>query len=444
MRTDLSTRLILLIFLSSGIPLLGQESRPGPSRQEVEQRKEREASRTGIERSRPPTSFSESVFSTLRNKATFSFGIYETYTSDILSEFFVSSNGNPDTITSFYSRFFTNVERRKSLFTMDYAAGYRMYGRSSGLDAPEHRGNLSFSFKPTRQWAVEFNERISSEPNDLSSPLIQSGAPDFETGFSQEIFYTRQRVFRNYLETRVGYRLTPQTQFKVFGAHLIEQYSNRSSFNTNGFLAGFGVEKHLTRWLAFNMDYAFKLSRFNHDFNEGRTHRLRLGGFNYKPRRTLTLFASGGLELTDFQGAMQPGFSFQGGIENNTPSTLAALQYEHGATNAYGLGTMLRTHSVAVRLNRRFTPWLKLLTSTSYSRSTSLNSRSTTIIPSEPVMFFNAQPRLEFTLRRNLTMSLKYDYLNQQAGDFVLRLPNASRYLVTFGFEYVFASLNQR
>src|SRR5262245_14963499 len=385
MRTDLSTRLILLIYLSSGIPLLSQESperssrqAPRSSRQEVEHRDEREASRTGTERSRPPTTFAESVFSSLRNKATFSFGTYETYTSDVLSEFFIAGNeGSPDTITSFYSRFFTNVERRKSIFTMDYAAGYRMYGRSSGLDAPEHRGKLSFSYKPTRRWAVEFNERISSEPNDLSSPLVQSGAPDFETGFSQEIFYSRQRVFRNYLETRVGYHLTSRTQFKVFGAHLIEQYSNRSSFNTNGFLAGFGVEKQLTRWLAFNMDYAFKLSRFNNDFNEGRTHRLRLGGFNYKPRRTLTLFASGGLELTDFQGALRPGFSFQGGIENNTPSTLAALQYEHGATNAYGLGTMLRTQSVAVRLNRRFTPWLKLLTSTSYSRSTSLSSRST-------------------------------------------------------------------
>jgi hypothetical protein len=392
--------------------------------------------KTKPEQPTPKVSFTDSLLLGMRNNASFSIGVYEGYNSDILSEIGRTSPfGRADTITSVYSRFFAQVQGRRSQFSMDYLPGYRMYRRSDSLNGVEHRGSLAFRFQASRRSWIEISEHLESAPNDLHSLMIQPLSPTgLDAGFPAPAIFDRQRIFTNLATTTLGFQLGRRSQLSFSGSHLIQRFQSRPQYDSDGFLAGVNFQRQFNRWLAFTTNYQFKLSKFNTDVGQANTHRFEVAGLDYHLRPTLRLFASGGIEYTEFKGTYQPGAALRSGIEKTTPTMNLTFEYERGVSSSLGLGTMARGNRFAFRFNRRITDWLNLLATSAYSRNSAFVQPDS---PSEPLHMFQAQPRLEFAVRPNLIFLLSYDYLNQHTPNLGLVVPNVNRYYVTFGFEYV-------
>jgi hypothetical protein len=430
---------VLVVILFAAAVAAQEKGRIPPSSQETEESEKDPRRKTKSEQAHPRVSFTDSLLLGMGNNATLSFGLYEGYNSDILSDTGRASGvRRPDTITSLYGRFFAQAQRRKSQFSLDYSSGYRIYQQTSGFSGAEHRGSLAFRLQSSRRSWIEVSEHVVSVPNDSHSLLSQPLAPtELGAGISQQAFVDRQRVFSNLAKTELGFELGRRSQLSVSGSYLIQRFRGRPSLDADGFLIGLKFQRQFNRWLTFKTNYQFELSEFNNQLGEANINRFDIGGFNYRLRPSLTLFASGGVEYAEFQETYRPGAMFRGGISKETPTTHFALEYQRGFNSSLGLGTLARGNAFALRLNRRITSWMNILASSIYSRNEAFTGREQA---SEPFDIFQAQPRLEFAARPNLIFSVGYDYLNQHSRGLEVILPSVNRYYVTFGFEYILGS----
>ena len=175
-------------------------------------------------------------------------------------------------------------------------------------------------------------------------------------------------------------------------------------------MLGLHFQRQFNRWLAFETNYQFKLSEFNNQFGQANVHRFDIGGFNYRLRPTVTLFASGGVEYARISRNLSSRRGFRGGIAKQTRTTNLSLEYQRGFTSGLGLGTLAQGDAVALRLNRRVTSWMNLLASSIYSRNSAFTGPDQT---SGPLHIFQVQPGVQFAVRRNLIFSVTYDYFSQ-------------------------------
>ena len=432
-----------LVMILFGVSLMAQDPQrsESPDSGEESAKDSPKDSRRQAKSEKPSStvSFTDSLFLGMGNNATFSVGMFEGYNSNILSNVGVTSPGRvPDAITSVYTRFFARTDGRNAGLSVDYSTGYRLYADSSELNGPEHRGTVTFRAKPSRRSWFEFSEYIASLANDSHTLLSQPLAPNgVETDFSQQILMDRQRIFTNVAKAEIGYELSRRTQLSVYGSYVVQRFESSPLHDADGFLLGLHFRRQFNRWMSFETNYEVKLSEFNNQYGQANVHHLDVGGLTYRVQPTVTIFASGGVEYAEFQGTYRPGAGIRSGIAKQTRTTNLSLEYHRGFSSTLGLGTLTQGDAVAVRLNRRLTPWMNLIASSIYSRNLAFVGPDQT---SGPLYIFQIQPGLQFAVRRNLIFSLSCDYFKQNTDNYGLTVPNSSRYYIAFGFEYVLGS----
>lgn len=375
------------------------------------------------------------MFSPLRNDVSFSLRFSETYDSNI---FTTNTFKHADYITSIRPRLYGTFQKDRFQFRLDYIAGYDVFGRFSKLNKGSQLGGVGIRYQASPHVVVTLSDRVSlSNQNTVTLGTEPLSLPGLPGPFSQNAFFSRQRLFLNVIGVGVDYQVGMNTFLRFTGDYSVQRFRENPLNNINTVSAGMGVEHKITRRVALTNDYSFTYAKFNNDFRQTKNHRIE-SGLRYFIRPTFSVFASGGLELREIRGVNRGGWTFRGGMTKSTSSTSLGITYTRSSTSGFGLPTTVLDNAVSVGFGRQLVPRLRLGSGMGYSRSQLLTGGS------RPLSIFYASSSLEYAMRYDLTFYAAYSYLHQQAGNFDFAAPSILRNVISVGFEYRLPSLRGR
>jgi hypothetical protein len=370
----------------------------------------------------------------MRSPIGFSLGMYELYTPN----FSDSRLGDKSPVfTMLKPRLFANVKTKRTQFQFDYAFGYKRYNRRSEIHSSDHSAKLDFDYRLSRNASLQISDTFRSAFNDYGA-LPTSTAPTlYQPSFAQDLYMPNERTSTNSLVTGMNLRPGKRTNVTVFGSYDMWRYSASSSDNAQGFQIGIRGDHQINKWLFLNSGYSHYLNKVNPRFEVASIHRLQVGGLKFKPRRTVEIYFSGGVDATRFQGSQRGAASFQAGLSRTSAASSISAIYYRGFSNAVGPQATLKGDLVSASVSQWFSRRVNLQVNSGYTRGASLNRNS-------KLEYISGNAQVQIAVQSHMTFDVQGSYVSQRGVNLPSESPVLSRYTISAGFQIFFSSLDGR
>lgn len=383
-------------------------------------------------RSRGAQTFIDDIILNSRNNFGFSLAAYQGYSEDISKSVIDRSSG----VTLATAQLFVNAGRNKSRFHMDFGSGYRRYANNQDDNRPDYHANLRYSYRISNRTFFRIINKYASSYNDswaflsMYSPIWQ------EPDFSQEVLYERQRIDRNVLNASLTRTIGRRAKVGILGGYNYYKYSQSNLGIVHTVEAGGHIDFQLTDWLDLTNSYTTYLNTVEEDYRDARIHRLQLGGLNFRLSRSWRFWASGGVEVSDYQNINRIAESANARISHTSMNTAFRMTYRRGFASSIGIQGLWHSDDVNVSLGHQFAPWFKGRLESSFYRSVNK-------IDSGLLNTFNGGGGLEFALSNHLQMTFTSFYQKQKSIRYNIEGLEIERITAYLGFQFVWPALRR-
>lgn len=430
--TFLGISWFLVWVLALAATMVAQEKPPSSTVSVGEAQKEEEAKKKEEDKKKPAqapveTSAIDRMYSGLRNNATFAVRFTANYDSNLLGSNVNSQGGSFESISP---RFVANVQKKTFGMDVDYSASYLAYNKFSNLNKSDHLAGVAFRFQFSPRTYARIAEHVSYSTNSFATGVNQLLSPtQIFPPANQSLFFRRQRIFRNVMEGKLGYQLTPDSTLNWFGTYDVERYRSEPFNNLSGGVAGVRWEHRMSQRLTVSTEYSFSYFTFNNVLNSSRIHSVGMG-FRYLLRPSVAIFASGGIQSANVQRTSKSGGSVVAGITKSTSTNTFSIAYENVNTNQVGLATTVRSQGVSAHFRRRITNKAGFTLDSGYTRNRLIFNQNV------PINTYTGGVGFEYAVRSDLTFFANYGYVRQRSPVFILQAPIVSRSTASIGFEF--------
>src|SRR2546426_6023230 len=370
----------------------------------------------------------------MRSPIGFSLGMYELYAPNLSD----SRLGDKSPVfTMLKPRLFASAKARRAQFQFDYAFGYKRYNRRSEIHSSDHSTEMNFAYRLSRNGSLQISDTFRSAFNDYGALPISTAPTLYQPSFAQDLYMPRERTTTNSLVTGVNYRAGKRTDLTVFGSYDMWRYSASTSNNAQGFQIGIRGSHQINKWLFLNSGYSHYLNKVDPRFEMASIHRLQVGGLKFKPRRSVEIYFSGGLDATRFQGSQRGAASFQAGLSRTSGASSISLIYYRGFSNAVGPQATLKGDLVSASLSQWFSRRVNLQINSGYTRGASLNRNS-------KLGYLSGNAEVQVAVQSHVMFNVQSSYVSQRGINLPSASPVLSRYTVSTGFQIFFSSLDGR
>jgi hypothetical protein len=372
--------------------------------------------------------FVDDVFQNTRNHWGFTLSAYQAYTSDISSS---KQRRDSSGITAFMPRTFLNFGKRKSRFHIDLGAGYRIYNRNHDLDSWDYYGDTQYSLQLSKRTSFQLADQFTSSFNDAWSFLSLYSPAHYNTSFSNEVLFNRQRINRNSLQAELDFRISRKAQFEVFSGYNAYVYPQNTLTNSNALEAGGSISYQLTKWLYLSSSFSTYFNLSGRDIPDTRIYHFQAGGLEFRLSHSWRIWADGGVDISDYAGGNQKREHINAGIAYTSRNNSFSLTYQRGFTSAIGISKLLMSDVANVSYGYRINSWMRTNLQTYYYRSREIND-------SGLLETLSGGGGFEFALRRDLSLTLNAYYQNQRTKSFSVEGLGLNRFSGFLGLQYVF------
>jgi len=390
------------------------------------------AQKTDTVRSR---SITERVLLNMRSPIGFSMGIFEMYAPNS-GDSTLKGDKSP-VFTMMRPRLFANAKTRNSQFQFDYTFGFKRYNRRSEIHSSEHSASLDYDYRLSRNATLQISDTFRSAFNDYGALPISTSPTLYQPSFAQELYLPHERATTNSVLTGIHYRAGKRSNLTVFGSYDTWRYQSSTFANAQGFQVGIRADHQINKFLFLNSSYSHYLTAVDPRFEAASIHRLQLGGLKFKFRRNMEIYFSGGADYTRFQGTQEPAASYQAGFSKGSGSTLFSAVYHRGLSAAVGPQATVNGHVVSISLTQWLTRRVDLQINSAYTRGASLKNNSR-------IEYLGGTAELQIQLQQHVLFSVQSQYVSQRGTNLPSETPLLSRYTVTSGIQFIFASLGGR
>ena len=379
------------------------------------------------------SSITKAFLDTMRTPVGFSMGFFELYAPNLLG----SQGDSSATYTMMRPRLFASTRTKRSEFQLDYSFGYRQYNRHREVHSDEQSASLSYSYQLSRNSFLRISDEFRSTFNDLSFLSVSASPVLYQPSFTQALYLPRQRSTTNSVQSSLTYRAGKRSNVTLFTSYDLWHYGDATFGDSRGVQAGIRGDFQINKWLFLASSYSHYLNKLPGAFQATQIHRLQVGGFKFKPRRTVEFYVSGGVDSTRFRDRQRTTASYEAGISKQSGATLLSLVYHRGLSIAIGPDGTLNGHTVSASLSQWLSHRVNIQTTSAYTRGTSF-SKGTRLD------YLGSNAELEVVLQRHLLYSVQYSYVSQRGTGLPETNLQLARYTVTTGFQLVLPSLGGR
>src|SRR5262249_18482737 len=137
-----------------------------------------------------------------------------------------------------------------------------------------------------------------------------------------------------------------------FGSYNFWDYNTRELGATHGIEAGIRGDYQFSKWLSLESSYSSYVNRTNERSRTTTIHRLDGMGLKMRPKRSLELSFSGGVEIARYLGTQQTTGGIQGGVSKRSGRTIFSFGYHRGFITAVGPGSTLNGDTITASVDR--------------------------------------------------------------------------------------------
>jgi hypothetical protein len=374
--------------------------------------------------------FADDVFQNARNHWGFSLSAYQAYTTDVAIGNEPSAGSG---ITAFLPRIFFNAGKRKSNFHLDLGAGYRLYNGQDDLNNWDYYGNAQYTYRFSRRTSFQLSDQFTSSYNDAWSFLSLYSPINYNSYNSNEVLFNRQRINRNLFLAELNHQATRKARFGVFGGYKMYDYPQEPLRDSDAIEAGGNFYYQLAKWLYFDSSFSTYFNLNGGELPDANIYRLKAGGLDFHLTDRWRVWASGGVDVADYEDHNRARENVNTGIGYTSRNTSFNLTYHRGFASAIGIAEVLYSDIASAYLGYRINSWLNAKLESYYYRSTEEYQESTDGLLEN----LAAGGGLEFLLRRDLIMTLNAYYQNQKTRDFSVEGLDLNRFTGFLGIQYV-------
>ncbi len=371
--------------------------------------------------------FSEDVFRNPRNRWGFSLSAYQAYTSDI------SSGDQPKQssgITAFKPQIFFNFGKKKSIFHLDLGAGYRRYNRRRQSSAWDYQGGFDYSLLISKRTSFRVADQFNSSFNDAWSFLSLSSPLDFDLLSSNEVLFNRQRINRNSIRAEIAQQLTAKASLGIFGGHRWYGYQKNTLNNSSAIEFGGNFDYQLKKWLHIASSVTAYVNLAEAGLPDARIYHVQFGGLDFRLTNDWRIWAGGGIDISDYEGENRTAEHVNAGIGYTTVNTTFNVTYQRGFTSAIGISRLLMSDVASASYGRRMNNWISARLESYYYKSSEAGLGGS-------LKTFSSGGALEFSLRRDLVLTMNAYYQNQRTRAFSVQGLGLNRLTGYLGLQYI-------
>ena len=375
----------------------------------------------------------DDVFQNRRNRFGFSISAYEAYTSDISAE---NRPKRSSGITVIMPRAFFNFGKRKSVFHMDFGAGYRYYNRSRDSNTWDYQGNSQYSLQLSKRTTFQLADQFTSSFNDAWSFLSLSSPLDFDLLSSNEVLFNRQRITRNAARVELSHGFTSKATISVFGGHRWYDYQRNTLNNSSAIEFGGSFNYQIKKWLYVTSSATAYYNLVEGSLPDARIYHVQFGGLDFHLTDAWRIWAGGGIDISDYQETNRTAEHVSAGIGYTTRISSFSVTYQRGFTSGIGISRLLMSDVASASFGRRFTDWFSTRIESYYYKSSETGTRGL-------LKTFSGGGSMEFALLRNLVLTTNAYYQNQRTRGFSVSGLGLTRLTGYVGLQYVWPARRQ-
>jgi hypothetical protein len=396
-------------------------------------RQQDKAKGSGTVSPRGARSLVDDIFANPRHNLGFSVGAFGVYQDNLYQTSRYQQTARSVMPTA---RIFANLGRRKSIFHLDYGAGYQLYNNRRGLDGLEQLGSASYSYLASRNASINIQDFFSSSHNGnlFSTILDPSGSPP---GFSTEIMLPRQRIIQNNLTATLGFN-THKNNFSIFAGYNLYRYEYNMHQDLDGFSTGASYSRQITKWFFLSSSYYTYVNKVDPIYRGTLINRLQIGGVRFKLGREWEAEIGGGVELAITYGENLWREEATASLTWNSRSHTFSVRYHRGFYSTVGISGVFGSDEGRVEFGSRLTDRLNLQLSAFYQHGSNFYSNG--ISTAGSIDYYSALGGLQFRLFEGLIASGNVSYRNQHTR-YITGLPaTLETYVAAAGIQYIFPS----
>ncbi len=371
--------------------------------------------------------FAEDVFRNQRNRWGFSLSAYQAYTSDISSD---DQPKQSSGITAFQPRIFFNFGKRKSQFHLDLGAGYRRYNKRRQSNAWDYQGGFDYSLLISKRTSFRVADQFNSSFNDAWSFLSLSSPLDFDLLSSNEVLFNRQRINRNSIRAEIAQQLTKKARLGIFGGHRWYDYQKNTLNNSSAIEFGGNFDYQLKKWLHIASSVTAYVNLAEAGRSDARIYHVQFGGLDFRLTDGWRIWAGGGIDISDYERENRTAEHVSAGIGYTTVNTTFNVTYQRGFTSAIGISRMLMSDVASASYGRRINNWISTRLESYYYKSSEAGLGGS-------LKTFSSGGALDFSLRRDLVLTMNAYYQNQRTRDFSVQGLGLNRLTGYLGLQYI-------
>jgi len=371
--------------------------------------------------------FVEDVFRNSRNRWGFSLSAYQAYTSDIASD---DQPKQSSGITAFRPSIFFNFGKRKSKFHLDLGAGYRHYNKRRQPNVWDYHGGFDYSLLISKRTSFRVADQFNSSFNDAWSFLSLSSPLNYDLLSSNEVLFNRQRINRNSIRAEIAQQLTTKARLGIFGGHRWYDYRKNTLNNSSAIEFGGSFDYQLKKWLYIASSATVYVNLAEAGFSDARIYHVQFGGLDFRLTDSWRIWAGGGIDVSDYESENRIAEHVSAGIEYTTVNTTFNVTYQRGFTSAIGISRLLLSDVASASFGRRMNNWISARLESYYYKSSEAGLGGS-------LKTFSSGGALEFSLSRNLVLTMNAYYQNQQTRNFSVQGLGLNRLTGYLGLQYI-------
>jgi hypothetical protein len=377
------------------------------------------------------SSLAERFVGSMRHPVGFSVGVFEFYTPHYRQ---TPTGPVSASFTSVQPRIFTNFRRSRSEFDLSYGFGF-LNGQQN-IHSSEHSAEFNFTRTMSRDTSLQIYDTFRSAVNDYGFSVDSAPLTSSEADLNQELYVPRRRLTTNSLSTTLNYRSSRRSNIGAFATYDLWDYNSPELHGTHGFQIGVRGSYQITSWLFLDSKYSSFINAVDKNRNTN-IQRFDIGSFRFQPRRSVSLFVSGGMEFTNYQGVHQTTASAQGGISYQSRYGSLSLTYHRGFATAIGPGIALSADTLGAAYSQWLSRRINVQIASGYTRGTAL-------VQADTQEYLTANAQIGVVIQRHTMLSAHYWYISQRGANLPVDTPTLKRYTVALGLQYFLPSLGRR